>query len=56
VICQQNDLENGYYIFLMQLSDGVKIDLYFRDFLEIHEAVQEVSIIKVILGKENVLN
>lgn len=53
VIMQQNDFEDGSYIFLMQFKDGVRIDLSFRDIKNIEEAVREDTLSKIILDKDN---
>lgn len=53
VIMQQNDFEDGSYIFLMQFKDGVRIDLSFRDINTVQEAVKEDTLSKIILDKDN---
>jgi aminoglycoside 6-adenylyltransferase len=54
VIMQQNDFQDGAYIFLMQFTDGVRIDLSFRDIKKIEEAVKEDTLSKIILDKDNI--
>ena len=53
VICQQNDFEAGYYIFLMQFFSGVRIDLCFRDISTLNNAIKEDSLTEVLLDKDN---
>jgi aminoglycoside 6-adenylyltransferase len=53
VIMQQNDFEDGSYIFLMQFKDGVRIDLSFRDINKIEELAREDTLSKIILDKDN---
>ena len=55
VIIQQNDIRPGYYIFLLQYKDGTRIDLSFRSIREVHDAVKEDSLTKVLLDKGNIL-
>lgn len=50
VIMQQNDFEDGSYIFLMQFKDGVRIDLSFRDIHNIESIIKEDTLSKIILG------
>ncbi len=54
-IIQQCDFRHGYYIFLIQLKDGTRIDLSFRSIQEIHDAVKEDSLTKVLLDKDKIL-
>jgi aminoglycoside 6-adenylyltransferase len=54
VIMQQNDFEDGAYIFLMQFKDGVRIDLSFKDIKKIEELAKEDSLSKIILDKDNI--
>jgi aminoglycoside 6-adenylyltransferase len=54
VIMQQNDFEDGAYIFLMQFKDGVRIDLSFKDIKKIEELVKEDTLSKIILDKDNI--
>lgn len=54
VIMQQNDFEDGAYIFLMQFTDGVRIDLSFRDIKKIEEVAKEDTLSKIILDKDNI--
>lgn len=54
VIMQQNDFEDGSYIFLMQFKDVVRIDLRFMDVLKIDEAAKEDSLSEIILDKDNI--
>jgi aminoglycoside 6-adenylyltransferase len=54
VIMQQNDFEDGSYIFLMQFKDGVRIDLSFKDIKKIEELVKEDTLSKIILDKDNI--
>ena len=46
VIMQQNDFEDGAYIFLMQFKDGIRIDLSFQDIRRIEESVREDTLSK----------
>ena len=55
VILQQNDFDDGSYIFLMQFKDGVRIDLYFRDISKVDEAVKEDSLSIILLDKDNIV-
>jgi aminoglycoside 6-adenylyltransferase len=54
VIMQQNDFNDGSYIFLMQFKDGVRIDLSFKDIKKIEELVKEDTLSKIILDKDNI--
>ena len=54
VIMQQNDFEDGSYIFLMQFKDGVRIDLSFRDINKIEEISIEDTLSKILLDKDNI--
>lgn len=54
VIMQQNDFEDGPYIFLMQFKDGVRIDLSFQDIRRIEESVREDTLSKVLLNKDDI--
>lgn len=54
VIMQQNDFDDGSYIFLMQFKDGVRIDLRFMEVLKIDEAAKEDSLSEIILDKDNI--
>lgn len=54
VIMQQNDFEDGAYIFLMQFKDGVRIDLSFKDIKKIEELAKEDTLSKIILDKDNI--
>ena len=51
---QQNDFEDGSYIFLMQFKDGVRIDLRFMDAFKVEEIAKEDSLSKIILDKDNI--
>lgn len=53
VILQQNDIEDGSYIFLMQFKDGVRIDLCFNDIEKVNEIVREDTLTKILLDKDN---
>jgi aminoglycoside 6-adenylyltransferase len=54
VIMQQNDFEDGSYIFLMQFKDGVRIDLSFKDVKKIKEIVREDTLSKILLNKDDI--
>ena len=54
VIMQQNDFEDGAYIFLMQFKDGVRIDISFKDIKKIEELAKEDTLSKIILDKDNI--
>ncbi len=54
VIMQQNDFEDGSYIFLMQFKDGVRIDLSFKDINRIKEIVLEDTLSIILLNKDNI--
>lgn len=54
VIMQQNDFEDGSYIFLMQFKDGLRIDLSFRDIKKIREIAKEDTLSKILLDKDNI--
>lgn len=54
VIMQQNDFEDGSYIFLMQFKDGVRIDLSFRDINKIEEIAKEDTLSKILLDKDDI--
>lgn len=54
VIMQQNDFEDGAYIFLMQFKDGVRIDLSFQDIRRIEESVREDTLSNILLNKDNI--
>ena len=54
VIMQQNDFEDGSYIFLMQFKDGVRIDLGFKDINRIDEMTKEDTLSKILLDKDNI--
>lgn len=54
VIMQQNDFEDGSYIFLMQFKDGVRIDLNFKDVKKIKEIVREDTLSKILLNKDDI--
>ena len=53
VIMQQNDFDDGSYIFLMQFKDGVRIDLSFKDIKNIREIVKEDTLSKILLNKDS---
>lgn len=52
VILQQNDFDDGSYIFLMQFKDGVRIDLSFRNIIKIKGISMEDSLSKILLNKD----
>lgn len=54
VIMQQNDFEDGSYIFLMQFKDGVRIDLRFADINKIKAIACEDTLSKIILDKDKI--
>ena len=54
VIIQQNDFEDGSYVFLMQFKDGVRIDLNFKDILKIEKTAEEDSLSKILLDKDDI--
>lgn len=53
VILQQNDFEDGSYIFLMQFKDGVRIDLRFDDIVRIDIETKKDTLSKILLDKDN---
>ncbi|MBU5427487.1 aminoglycoside 6-adenylyltransferase [Tissierella pigra] len=53
VIMQQNDFDDGSYIFLMQFKNGVRIDLSFKDIKNIREIVKEDTLSKILLNKDD---
>lgn len=53
VIFQQNDNEEGSYIFLMQFKDGVRIDLSFYDINRVNEKIREDTLTRILLDKDN---
>ncbi|MBZ9687466.1 aminoglycoside 6-adenylyltransferase [Clostridium estertheticum] len=53
VILQQNDFENGSYIFLMQFKDGIRIDLRFENIDRIATEARKDTLSKILLDKEN---
>ncbi|MGD6818835.1 aminoglycoside 6-adenylyltransferase [Metabacillus sp. 113a] len=55
VIMQQNDFDDGAYIFLMLFKDGVRIDLCFKDAAVIHKSVNEDSLTRILLDKDHCL-
>lgn len=54
VILQQNDFRDGSYIFLMQFKDGVRIDLRFSDISNIEEVIEEDTLSKILLDKDDI--
>lgn len=54
VMLQQNDFEDGSYIFLMQFNDGVRIDLYFNDIGRLNSAAKEDSLSVILLDKDGI--
>lgn len=54
VIMQQNDFEDGSYIFLMQFKDGVRIDLSFQDIGKIEGSIREDTLSKILLNKDDI--
>ncbi|WP_406242464.1 aminoglycoside 6-adenylyltransferase [Tissierella carlieri] len=54
VIMQQNDFEDGAYIFLMQFKDGIRIDLSFQDIRRIEESAREDTLSKILLNKDDI--
>jgi len=54
VIVQQNNFDDGSYIFLMQFKDGVRIDLRFNAIEGLNLAVGEDSLSKILLDKDNI--
>lgn len=55
VILQQNDFEDGSYIFLMQFKDGVRIDLCFETINRIDAKTKEDTLSKILLDKDNMI-
>jgi aminoglycoside 6-adenylyltransferase len=55
VIFQQNDFEDGSYIFLMQFKDGVRIDLSFKDIKVVEQAVKEDTLSRILLDKDKIV-
>lgn len=56
VMLQQNNFDDGSYIFLMQFDDSVRIDLYFYDINKVNAKAKEDSLSIVLLDKDNVIN
>ena len=54
VIMQQNDFEEGY-IFLMQFTDGVRIDMSFISIRHARTHIESDTLTKVLLDKEGLL-
>ena len=54
VILQQNDFEDGSYIFLMQFKDGVRIDLCFKNITNIDAETKKDTLSKILLDKDNI--
>ncbi|MDP4145492.1 MAG: aminoglycoside 6-adenylyltransferase [Bacillota bacterium] len=54
VILQQNNFQDGSYIFLMQFQDGIRIDLRFSDINNIEEVTSEDTLSKILLDKDNI--
>ncbi len=54
VIMQQNDFEQGY-IFLMQFTDGVRIDMSFFDFRYARKRIESDTLTRVLLDKDGFL-
>lgn len=54
VILQQNDFDDGTYIFLMQFKDGVRIDLSFNDIKKVNTIIKSDSLSKILLDKDNI--
>lgn len=55
VIMQQNDIDDGSYIFLMQFKD-IRIDLRFCDINDVNEVIKEDTLSKILLDKDNILD
>ena len=55
VMLQQNNFEDGSYIFLMQFQDSIRIDLSFRDIKGIHEDITKDSLTRKLLDKDGVI-
>lgn len=52
---QQNFFEDDSYIFLIQFKDGVRIDICFVDLANYLESLEEDSLSKVIIDKDNLV-
>ena len=55
VIMQQNDFEDGSYIFLMQFQDGVRIDLRFCPLNLLDSVIEEDSLTQVLVDKDGII-
>jgi aminoglycoside 6-adenylyltransferase len=53
-ILQQNNFDDGSYIFLMQFKDGVRIDLNFKDVKRLSITIKEDSLSKILLDKDKI--
>lgn len=53
IMLQQNDFEDGSYIFLMQFKDCVRIDLTFNEIKNLNKVLKEDSLSKIVLDKNN---
>lgn len=54
VMIQQNDFEDGSYIFLMQFKSGLRIDLSFVSMEKLTDKIAEDSLSKILVDKDNV--
>ncbi|NNU75780.1 aminoglycoside 6-adenylyltransferase [Clostridium estertheticum] len=55
-ILQQNNFDDGSYIFLMQFKDGLRIDLCFKAIEKINVVVGEDSLSKILLDKDDLID
>jgi aminoglycoside 6-adenylyltransferase len=53
VILQQNNFDDGSYIFLMQFKDGLRIDLCFKDIDKLNIVAGEDSLSRILLDKDS---
>ncbi|NNU78141.1 aminoglycoside 6-adenylyltransferase [Clostridium estertheticum] len=54
VILQQNNFNDGSYIFLMQFKDGLRIDLCFKAIERLNVVAKEDSLSKILLDKDSI--
>ena len=53
VILQQNDFDDGSYVFLIQFKDGLRIDLCYKDIEKLNIVAGEDSLSRILLDKDN---
>lgn len=55
VIVQQNDFDDNTFIFLVQYSDSVRLDLSFHDVKSIYKDIEDDSLSVVIYDRDNII-